>query len=211
MAELCSACGAEFREGDAFCAKCGTSRTTNSAAPTGAPPPDGAQDEAKAEAATKRRMAVAVGALFAGFPLVLMLAFGLVDCDGDVEGGVQVRGGPHGDFDFVPTGCASMQPYGRMGANVHGVGHNDGAVYVSGDPVQGPSVDIEVPGSCRNTDGTDCTVFHVPRERCEVWEARVVPTGTIVNEVRLVEGHVRLRCALEDGTSVEGSVRFGGC
>jgi hypothetical protein len=104
-----------------------------------------------------------------------------------------------------------MQPFGRMGANVHGDGHNDGAVYVSGDPVAGAAVDIEVPGSCRNADGTDCTVFPVPRESCEIWEARVVPTGVLVNEVRLVEGHVRLQCTLEDGTSISGAITFDGC
>ncbi len=35
--------------------------------------------------------------------------------------------------------------------------------------------------------------------------------GVVVNDVRQVRGHARLRCALEDGTRVEGALTYGGC
>ena len=124
---------------------------------------------------------------------------------------MRVTGGPHGDFTFVGTDCHSMQPYGRMGANVHGSGHNDGAVYPTMDPIEGPRVDIEVPGSCRNADGTDCTVFRVPRESCGTFEVQVRYTNVMVNDVRLVRGRVKLACDMEDGTHVEGELKFDGC
>jgi hypothetical protein len=144
-----------------------------------------------------------VGAVGAG------MFFAMGDC-GSTEGSVRVSGA-RGNFTFTPTGCASMQPYGRFGANLHGDGNNDGAVYITVDPTRGSLVEIEVPGSCRNSDGTDCTVFPVPRDRCSVYEAHVENTGTVVNDVRLVEGNVRLQCELEDGTTVQGRVVFDGC
>ncbi|MBX3274137.1 MAG: hypothetical protein KF729_27975 [Sandaracinaceae bacterium] len=102
-------------------------------------------------------------------------------------------------------------PYGRLGANVHADGPNDGAVYVSLDHVTGHRVEIEVPGSCRNANGTDCTVFPVSRDRCATYDANVEPTGTVVDDVRLVGGHVRLDCTLEDGTRVVGAITFDEC
>jgi hypothetical protein len=142
--------------------------------------------------------------------LIVLPMLLLVEC-GHTEGTMSVTGGPHGDFVFTATDCHAMQPYGRYGANVHGDGHDDGAVYVLVDPITGSEVQIEVPGSCVNTDGTDCTVFRVPEESCSTYEAHVENTQTTVNDVRLVKGHATLECALEDGTRVSGRVDFDGC
>lgn len=150
---------------------------------------------------------VAVG-LMAVIPAVVMMALG--DC-GSSEGQFIVSGGPHGEWRFVTTGCASMQPFGQMGANLHADGHNDGAVYVTLDHSRGYNVELEVPGSCRNADGTDCTVFPVPREQCTRYDVHLKHTGTVVNDVRLVEGHVDVECALTDGTQVVGRIVFDGC
>ncbi len=124
---------------------------------------------------------------------------------------MDVTASPHGQWTFIPTGCASMQPYGPMGANLHGDGPNDGAVYVTLDHASGHKVELEVPGSCQNADGTDCTVFQVPRDQCQTFEVTVDYTNTTVNDVRLVQGHVRLDCTLEDGTRVQGGIEFDGC
>ena len=62
--------------------------------------------------------------------------------------------------------------------------------FINGLDKAGKKVEIEIPGSCRDADGTDCTVFPVPRDRCTVFEAAVHNTGTVVNDVRLVEGHL---------------------
>jgi len=138
-------------------------------------------------------------------PMVLM-----VQC-GHTEGRVTVSGSPHGDFVFEATDCHGLSPYGRYGANVHGPGHNDGAVYVTVDPISGTDVQIEVPGSCRNADGTNCIVFQVPEAACTTFEATVENTGVTVNDVRLVKGHATLECTLDDGTKVSGRVDFDGC
>ena len=148
--------------------------------------------------------------LVAIFLILLPMLIVMHSC-GHTEGQVTVSGGPHGDFVFEATDCHALQPYGRYGANVHGDGHDDGAVYVTMDPISGPDIQVEVPGSCRNANGTDCDVFPVPRDACRTYEAVVEDTNTVVNDVRLVKGHAAIDCSLADGTEVRGRVEFDGC
>ena len=206
MSEHCTGCGTAYDEGDRFCAKCGKARTKP--ADAGASPDAGATTSPSPSKAK-------VGALIAG-ALAPILIGGIVilvftSMKESVRGQVTVAAGPRPGFTFRPTGCVSMQPYGRFGANLHGNGPNDGAVYVTIDPTAGKKVEVEIPGSCRDADGTDCTVFPVPRDRCSTYEASVHNTGTVVNDVRLVGGKVKLDCTLEDGTTVRGEVVFDGC
>lgn len=193
---------------DRFCAQCGRARP----APTGGGPVSPHPVVVPTNPVKKGPpIAAAVGLLVIFGAIVPILVFSGGSCNGSTEGNVAVSGGPRPSFTFTPTGCASMQPYGRFGANLHGDGPNDGAVYVTMDPVRGPAVEVELPGSCRNSNGTDCTVFPVPRERCTTFEANVEFTGVTVNDVRQVEGHVAVDCSLEDGTTVRGRVTFDGC
>lgn len=207
--DFCTKCGRELDPDDAFCGGCGAPRrggapaadspvATAEVAPREVPP--------NTQAKLVRRTIFIVTLVI---PIGIML-FTLHDC-GSAEGQLTVTGGEHGDFTFVTTGCASMQPYGRMGANLHGDGPNDGAVYVSLDPVEGHHVQLEVPGSCQNADGTECTVFDVPRAQCETFDVSIDYSGVTVNDVRLTEGHVRLNCTLADGADVVGSFEFDGC
>ena len=207
--DFCRGCGNPYaNDDDRFCAKCGKPRDDEAAAPA----PQGEMESASAPSSPRSGSKVApiigIVVLIAVVPIVLMV--GLGDC-GSSEGQMQVSGGPHGSWTFVTTGCANMQRYGLMGANLHAEGNNDGAVYVSLDHVEGHKVELEVPGSCQNADGTDCTVFRVPRDQCQTFEVSIDYTGTTVNDVRLVEGHVALDCALEDGTRIEGRIQFSGC
>lgn len=150
-------------------------------------------------------------ALFALGVLLVVPMVLLVEC-GHAEGRIVVEASPHGDFTFEATDCHGLLPYGRYGANVHGDGHDDGAVYVSVDPITGVAdVQIEVPGSCANVAGTDCTIFRVPEADCTTFDASVENTTITVNDVRLVKGHATLECALPDGTKVTGRVDFDGC
>lgn len=216
MKAFCTGCGAAFDENDNFCAKCGSPRQTvtrdagSAARPgsTAAIPSAPTVQNAPGKPKGKIKKALVTGA-------ALWVAIGLITilggtCGG-TEGSVAVSGGPRGAFTLTPTGCSSMQPYGRFGANLHGDEPNDGALYVTVDHFRGKSIEIEVPGSCRSADGTDCTVFSVPRDRCSVYDAEVDFSGVTVNDVRLVEGRVRLECTLEDGTAVRGAIEFDNC
>lgn len=208
MEDFCRGCGTPYvSDQDQFCAKCGSARTVS--APPDAPSITQASDPESSALPTKKTGSIiAVVALFA---LVVPFLIFVVDDCGSAEGRMEVTGSPHGEWAFVPTGCASMQPYGMMGANLHADGHNDGAVYVTLDHVEGQKVELEVPGSCSNADGTHCIVLRVPRDQCQTFDVAIEYTGSSVNDVRLVEGHVRLSCSLEDGTHVEGQIEFGGC
>lgn len=213
MSEFCTGCGAAFDEGDRFCAKCGKPRpsaaTTNATAPSSATSPASAPDEPVV--APRNKLGLILGAVLGPILIGGILIAVFVGVGESVQGHVTIAGGPRPGFTFTPTGCVSMQPYGHFGANLHGPGPNDGAVYVTIDPTTGKKVEVEIPGSCRDADGTDCTLFPVPRDRCTTYDASVHNTGTVVNDVRLVEGHLKLDCTLEDGTTVKGEITFDGC
>ena len=202
----CTSCGAPFDADDRFCGKCGTPREKKSEDST--PATESTPEIGSNAIPGQKRGAIFGVVIMAAVVPLALLALG--EC-GSAEGQMAVTGGPHGEWTFVSTGCASMQPYGMMGANVHGDGHNDGAVYVSMDHASGHKVELEVPGSCQNADGTDCTVFEVPRDACSTFDVTLDYTGTTVNDVRLVEGHAQLECRLEDGTQIRGRVVFDGC
>lgn len=194
---FCSKCGEAFEEGDRFCPKCGAARSQ----------PAVAQAPSKGGAGITLSIILAVGFLAVPLFLVFSGVFG----GGSVEGSLTATGGPHGAFRFVGDGCQSMQPYGRAGANVHGEGPNDGGVYVTVDPIMGYRVDVEVPGSCKNSDGTDCTVFQVPRDKCSRWDVVAEFNGTVVNDVRQYRGFAHLTCVLDDGTNIVADLTYGGC
>jgi hypothetical protein len=201
MGGFCTNCGAELRTDDRFCGKCGKAIGEAAAAPTPTP----------GESPARGRLAGILGSSVLLPLLGIGIFFATMHGCEKTEGKVAVSGNAHGNYTFTPTGCASMQPYGRMGANLHGDGHNDGAVYVTSDPSQGTRVELEVPGSCKNADGSDCIVFPVPRDHCETYDVHVEYQNITVNEVRLVKGHLALTCELSDGTSVRGQITFEGC
>ena len=218
MTENCPSCGREFRPDDALCGRCGTKRpsaadASSSSIPVAAPSAPTASADVGADALPgNKNPAKRVLPLVIGLGLLpVFLIFVMGDGCESVEGQMAVTASPHGEWTFVPTGCASMQPYGLMGANVHADGPNDGAVYVTLDHTTGHEVELEVPGSCQNSDGTDCTVFEVPREACQQFDVDLEYTNVTVNDVRLVKGHVRLDCTLEDGTRIQGSIDYDGC
>jgi hypothetical protein len=77
------------------------------------------------------------------------------------------------------------------------------------DPRDGAFVQFEVPSSC---DGAGkCTVVDLGRERCERFEVDLQKTDTYVNEIRLLDGRLGLKCAFPEGGSVEGDVTFESC
>jgi hypothetical protein len=209
MSEFCTGCGSQLREGDLFCGKCGRTRAAPPEPAARIPVGPAPRHQRSSGGPSKLRFLPVILGMLLPLAIGLFVFTRVGDC-GSAEGSVQVTG-PRGDFSFAPTGCASMQPWGRFGANLHGDGPNDGAVYVTLDHATGSRVDLEIPGSCRNANGTDCDVFTVPRDRCTLYEALVERTGTTVNDVRLVKGRVRLDCELDDGTVVRGDISFNGC
>src|SRR5262249_41175074 len=151
---FCAKCGAQYRDGDVFCAKCGVRRDGEG----------GGERASSAPSTPSAKSAAWIGLTLVGVGALTFVVFG--DAGEHLKGHVVVTGGPHRAFTFTPTGCVSMQPRGHYGANLHGDGPNDGGTYVTVDPLHGAAVDVEIPGSCRNADGTDCTLIHVTRDKC---------------------------------------------
>jgi hypothetical protein len=195
--DTCSKCGTTFSAGQRFCGSCGAPRTETTVDASSLP--------------RKRASVMAVISIVIGVAGLVPFLFLAKGCKGSAQGNVVIAGGPKPGFTFTPTGCSSMQPQGHMGANLHGNGPNDGGVYVTMDPIAGPAVNVEIPGSCRNANGTDCTVFPVPRDHCTAFEADVHYTNVTVNDVRQVKGRLSIDCRLDNGTTVKGQVVFDGC
>lgn len=211
MSDFCTQCASPFRPGDQFCGKCGAPRPAGVVmnAPAQAPAPAFGTPSAAPPRKTPT-LSLLLGLLLPiGIGAALFL--GLGDCSGEATGSMRVAG-ERGNFTFRPAGCQNTQPFaGRMGANVYGEGANGGSVYVLAG-LHGAEVEIEVPGSCRGPEGArECNIFPVPRDKCTIFEARVTPTSTTINDVRVVEGAARLQCTLDDGTQVNGTLTFSGC
>ena len=206
--EFCGQCGNRFAATDRFCPRCGAKRESGGEAPS---PLASAELRPEAPPSPVRNTA-GKAALFVGImsivPVVLFMCSGFGS--GSAKGRLGSRG-PSGTFEFRPDGCESMQPFGRAGANVHGKTPNDGGVYITVDPVDGTRVDVEIPGSCKGSDGTDCTVFRIPRSACRTYDVKVEFSGTVINDVRQYEGQTTLECDLPDGTHIEATLEYEGC
>lgn len=209
---MCTRCGADTAEGDAFCRKCG--------ADLGARPGEGpgmrtgrATGPAGGEALFRRNRKALWVALATGNALLLggiLFSVGGKGC-GHVEGAVVSTGKPIGDFVFTPTTCKSGQRMSFFGVVLVGDGPTDGGMLVVVDPVQGKSLKIEVPGSCKPPDHEVCTEVLVRPDQCTTFDVVVDPTSTRVNNIRLMDGHARVECAFPEGGTLKVNLQFENC
>ncbi len=193
--ERCARCGTSFvSASDQFCAKCGTSRAK----------------QLRLAVEPPKRKSASVIVMVVAFTVVPLFALCVMSVGrGEVEGSLSATG-PRA-FAFTPASCESLNEYGGAGANIVGKAANDGGMVAAIDPIKGVQLTIKMPGTCKNSDGTDCATIEVRRESCKVWDVQVEFSGTIVNRVRQYEGHSRLDCTLDDGTHVVADMTFGGC
>ncbi|NMB74136.1 MAG: zinc-ribbon domain-containing protein [Myxococcales bacterium] len=209
---FCPACGKEVTDSDArFCPSCGqrldgVNRTETPPQPIGpgSPAPD---------ARKRRRRRIVMIAVLAEIPIfvvVFFLAFSGKGC-GHTEGSFVSKGQPLGDFTFTPTQCRSGQRMSFFGAILVGDGPTEGGLLVGEDAVKGKFVKLEVPGSCKPPDYEVCTELFIERSYCSVFEAYAKNTNTTVNDIRLVDGHLKLDCVFPEGGSVKADIKFENC
>ena len=127
------------------------------------------------------------------------------------EGSFISIGQPHGDFTIVPKKCKSGQRMNFYGAVLLGEGPDDGAVVAIIDPVRGKLVKVEVPGSCRPPDREVCKEFIIEPSMCAKFDVSVERTGTEVNDIRLLDGHIELECAFKEDGAIRASLKFENC
>ncbi len=203
----CPNCNAKIDAIDRFCRMCGKDLA---AVPVTGPVPAAAGGPAGPMKQKKKGMvgviALANVALVAG--AVYMFAF--KGCS-SIEGSFTAAGAPLGDFTFTPAQCRSGQRMSFFGAALLGKGEQDGAILVIEDAVRGKIVKVEVPGSCEPPDYEKCRVVEIVPSQCETFKLAVSRTGILVNDIRLVEGSLTLKCAFKEGGTASADLVFTRC
>ncbi len=129
---------------------------------------------------------VAVGAGIVGLVLTII--------ETEVSGALSVQRGQE-RFEFVPVDCSSGQPYGFFGVDVQDAAGQ--VVRLINDPVRGPVVMIKPTG--RETQPLSLA-------DCDAAEVDIVTTNTTINDVRALDGSVRLACP-----GIVANMTFGNC
>ena len=196
----CSECGAKNRAGAKYCSECGT--------PLGSPLRNGNSPKPKPSSAA--------GWVFVS--LMVAVPFGFVLCafaGGSVEGEIRSSGKPNGDFLLKPTECHSGAHENFFGAwvtpklvRVNGRQGFQGGIKFVKNHLTKWDVYLESPVECK---GLECTVRPVERAHCRVFDVDVRDTGTVVNDIRLREGHATLDCSFPDGGKLAVKLKFDGC
>ena len=107
--------------------------------------------------------------------------------------------------------CRSGQQMGFFGAALLGDGPTKGGILVIDDVTRGKLLKVEVPGSCKEPDYEVCTVVDIKPEQCSQFDVKVSLTNTTVNDVRAVEGHMRVDCTVGESGVFKGSIDFSTC
>ncbi|MFK7991863.1 MAG: hypothetical protein AB8I08_37950 [Sandaracinaceae bacterium] len=198
-ADACSACGRALRDDDVLCGACGERRGKSERTEpkrTDLDPP-----KSSAAAASPRWHIIPALILLVGIvPAGCFLLFFLGN---DAEGTVEVRG-PSGAYSVEPTECVAQHPYFgvRLGTE------SDGALFLRGREDGPAEVQLTAPGC---DDFERCPRRALSPEACSQLDALVEPGSYEVNRRPVADGHVALRCQLDDGTTVAGRIDFSGC
>ncbi len=205
---ICPSCGFDDRDRNArFCSKCGGEIPAGAgdAAPRIPGEPD---PRSKAK---RRRTLLLVMAFAVQVPIFVGVIFFVGKGCGVAEGSLVAQGQPFGDFTFKAVQCRSGEHMNFFGAVVLGEGPNDGGVIVGEDPLQGRYVKLEVPGSCKPPDLEVCTEILVDKTKCSIYEPRLERTNTTVNDIRLIDGSLKLQCDYPEGGTLKAELKFENC
>jgi len=202
----CPTCSHPVLDDDRFCHQCGAPIQADAKPATASLSATAALEASRRRPAWRVGLTVGLAAMVGVFGFVFMGK----GCS-EVEGAFQAAGPPLGTFTFTPTQCRSGERMQFFGAVLLGEGPTDGGILVGEDPVQGRFVKVEVPGSCKPPDYEVCTEILVKPESCSTFEASVSRTGVQVNDIRVVEGHLKLDCRFPEGGSATAALTFSGC
>lgn len=187
----------------------------SSAAPQKAPEPDPvAQREIveKRIAAKKKKLRKVL--LMMPFSLAIWGVFFFIffgkGCS-SVEGNFTASGKPLGAVNLQPVKCKSGQHRGFHGVFILPEKPNQGGIKLIIDPLKGPVVQVELPGSCKPPDLEQCTVVTLDKSACKTYSASVKRTNTRVNRITLLDGRLNLDCTFKEGGTAQANLKFESC
>ena len=169
-----------------------------------------ARQAAEAEETTRKsRKGLFLGLGLGGVGLVAVTVMVILLAGGKgcswSEGSLTAKGPPLGDVTFTPVKCRSGQRESFRGVIL--IDDADRVlIRVVEDPVQGALVNVRKPDSCR---GSRCEFVRFDRQGCAVFDFYLENTNTTVNDIRVVEGHLKLDCVFKDtGGTVKADLKF---
>ncbi len=165
--------------------------------------------KAAAERAARRSTLRRVGGfslavvLFTALLIMLPLTLG-ERSESSAKGSLVGVGEPFGDFAMTVTDCASGQPQFFHGVVLSSARAGE-MIRVVIDPLQGTVVQLQLPQMCREAP---CAPVALDRGECPVFDIRVQDTGAERDDIRVLEGHLRLDCRFGAGGTAKADITF---
>jgi len=132
-----------------------------------------------------------------------------------VEGEIHARGKPFGTWSMKPTSCYSGQHQSFFGVWVApdlktsgGREGFKGGIKVMKSPTEEWNAYVESPLECQSFK---CKVYELPQASCKVFDVEVRNTHNSVNDIFVLEGHIKLDCTSPEGGAVTANLEFDGC
>ncbi len=140
---------------------------------------------------------------------VVAVAFGAVggSCS-SVEGKFVAKGEPLSKFTMRPTECRSGQRKNFHGVILLSEKKENQAIKILEDPMKGMVVQVQIPSSCKNGR---CKVVTFGEDACDTFDIQVNRTNTTVNDIRLLEGHLKIKCKFDEGGTAKAKLEFSSC
>jgi len=170
-----------------------------------------AQVQARAEKTAKRGRIVS----FLGAGVGIAVAIGAVAFFGvmggscsSVEGKFTAKGEPLSKFTMRPTECRSGQRKNFYGVILLSDKKKNQGIKIVEDPTDGWVVQVQIPKSCKKNR---CKVVTFGEDACDTFDVEVNRTNTSVNDIRLLEGHLELKCKFDEGGTAKAKLKFSRC
>lgn len=146
--------------------------------------------------------------------MVLVLLLPLANCKacktGTVSGTLAATGEAE-TWTLESGTCYSGQRENYFGVIGYGPEGSGLAVKLVKDQLKGWAAVINVPKTCATVaESGGCKARVLTAADCDVFEASVERTNTTVNDVRLLDGRLRLDCKGDD-VHIKGALVFDGC
>lgn len=142
---------------------------------------------------------------------VLIPLGGCKACDDGTVTGTLSATGDSETWTFTKGKCYSGQRENYFGVIGFGPEGSGVAVKLVKDQLEGWAAVVNIPSTCATqAESGGCKAHVLKAAGCDVFEVSVERTNTTVNDIRLLDGRVRLDCAVE-GVRIKGGLVFDGC
>jgi hypothetical protein len=128
-----------------------------------------------------------------------------VACTNELAGSLTgtLRDASGATWTVTPDECSSGERQGFFGVDLRGGGKDDAIVRAIQDPVQGPLLRVNVPG-------TDKALTLQPGPGCAHFEVQVERQNSRINNISNVRGRVRVACDTPE-LALDADITFANC